>query len=1382
MMKKWIVFGVLICMLLGCLPSAAAAGNMVVADLTQMTVCQDAGLPASGEYVKSGNYTMKWAGSDLFRNISIKTQRQDLSAGNYLEVWVYSKTKSDGRFTIAMISDDSSTVCTDYYYTTVTANWAGWKLLSLKYTGEDSDFQVESKPVGLENISEIRLWPNYGGASMKEDAALYFDKITCSAEKGESGSAGETTGNIYMIGDFSKEENVAKTGFPSSSEQTLSGEVTLKWAGAFLEKAPKMTAPTDWTPYTTLVMDIYSEKNTGSTFRIAAISDNPETDGQDYYMSSFAVDWTGWKKLVLVTGEEASDFTKSRTPLGWNQISDVIFWPVYGGVGPDPSTVLYIDKIYLTDQEVEKPVFNNDTDYILPSQTKPDFEDAVGLIKQNHPNQSHPRLLLNAQDFENLKELVKTEPYLMRTYQSVMATADAALKADVLTYGTPDGKRLPRTAPNMMPPLAMAYKLTGETKYKDRLWQELEAVSAFPDWNPSHFLDVGDFARGMAYAYDWLYDDWTPQQRRIMRNAMVRHGFGPSINLLRGKSGFAGQVNNWNEVINSGLGLAALAFGDEPGYEELCNEVINLTVDSLPIGLAPFAPDGACPEGPGYWNYAMETFFQYNSAMFTAMETDFGLTQMEGIGKTGYFPVSLMGPTGQTFNFADGGAGAVRNGVFFWIAQLFDQPELGGYQMETGTTGTWADLAMYRPDERQKDFSKNMPLDNIFRGEQEIATLRNSWADKNALYVAFKGGSNQASHCDLDMGDFVIDALGVRWICEMGAEYYEAPGMWDFGADGGRWLYYRKNPEGQNTLVINPTDKVAQNVYATAPIETYETSDAAAYGIVDLTEAYKDYAREVKRGVGLVNNRGTVLVQDEIKTMSPSEIYSFFHTTADIEIANSKTAFLKINNKKMRVDLLSKDGSFEAMDAAPLPTSKQPDYPQMDNSGTRKLAVHLLNAVNPTISVMFTPVVEGQPEGQLPTVLPLSNWEQYKNGSAALTSLAVDGIPVNGFSPYNLLYRVSTGISGKVTATADADIAIDIRQAEGDESAAFVTAKSKSTGLQSIYSVSFEAYEPSLFTKGVRKYEIKSVKASAVPEAVNIPDNTIDGDYDTKWAAEGEEWIEWDLGEPKQIDTVSLAFMNGDTRIAKFRLETSQDGSMFTPVFEGTSSGTTNYLEPYSFPKTTARYIRFVNLGNSVNNWVSLTEVNIPEIVERFADAANHWASEDIQLFNTLGIVNGVSATEFAPENPVTRAEFLAMVTRIASMSPGSTYQNQFSDVAADAWYAGNVQAAMEQGILPAEMVQDGMFKPEQSITREEMVSIIVKTYAAITGLNTASASLDGFTDAASISDYAKPYVQQALALHIVKGLSENMFGPKEHATRAETVVIVKRLATQILE
>ena len=1381
MKKKWILFIVLSCMLLSMLPCAAASQSMVVADLTQLAVCQDAGLPASGEYVKSGSYTMKWAGSDLFRNVTIPTQRQDLSAGNYLEVWVYSKVKDSGRFTIALMSDDPSTACTDYYYTTVTVNWTGWKHLSLKYTGEDSVFQEASSPVGLEYIDEIRLWPNYGGGSMNVNAALYFDKITCAEEQNGEGDSAVDNGNQYVIADFSKEENVAKTGFPSSDEQKLSGDVTLKWSGANLEKSLTLSSPADWTPYQSLVIDMYSEKATNSTIRIVAISENPETEGQDYYMTAISIDWTGWKTLVFIPGD-GGDFTKNRTPLGWDQVTGFTFWPAYGGVSPDPSTVLYIDKIYLTDQEVEKPSFDNETDYILPSQTKADFADAIGRIKQNYPNQSHPRLLMNAEEFENLKELVKTDSYLMRTYQSVIRTADAALTAEVLTYGTPDGKRLPRTAANMMPPLAIAYRLTGEEKYKDRLWTEIEAVSAFPDWNPSHFLDVGDYARAMAYAYDWLYDDWTEEQRRVMRNAMVRHGFGPSIALLRTQTGFAGQENNWNEVINAGLGLAALAFGDEPGYEELCNEVINLTVDSLPIGLACFAPDGACPEGPGYWRYAMQTFFQYDSAMFSAMGTDFGLTELEGIDKTGYFPVSLMGPTKQTFNFGDGGSETIRDGVLFWIGRLFDQPELGGYVMETGNSGDWADLVMYRTDDRQYDFSKNMQLDNVFRGEQEVVTLRSSWADDNALFVGFKGGHNQASHCDLDMGDFVIDALGVRWICELGSEYYEAPGMWEFGPDGGRWLYYRKNPEGQNTLVINPSDKVAQNVYARAPIETYETSDTAAYGIIDLTEAYQSYAQEVKRGVGLVNNRSAVIVQDEIKTTSPSEIYSFFHTAADIEIVDSKTALLKQGNKQMRVELLSNEGSFEAMEAEPLPTSKQPNYTQLDNSGVRKLAVHLQKATNPTISVMFTPVNEGQPAGDTPSVIPLANWAQYKEGSAAITSLEVDGIPVAGFSPYNMFYTINTGIVGTVTAQADADIELELQQAEGVGKTAFVTAHSKSTGLQAVYSVSFAPYEPLMFTNDVKKYEIQSVKASAVPEAANTPECTIDGDYDTRWAAEGEEWIQWDLGEAKPFDTVALAFLNGDVRIARFRLEVSTDGVNFTQIFEGSTSGNTNNLERYTFDQITARYIRFTNLGNSVNNWVSLTEFNVPQIIETFDDVVGHWAEEEIGVFQSIGIVDGVSDTKFAPDSQVTRAEFLAMVERVASITPTNAYQNQFADVADSAWYASVAQAATEWSLLPEEMVQDGMLHPEQNITREEMVSIIVKLYTAATGVAAPLAPLEGFSDADAISDYARTYVQQALSLRIIKGISENLFGPKDYATRAEAVVIVKRLATQILE
>lgn len=1370
-------------MLLGLLQVSAAA-DLVVADLTRITSIQRCGLPASTEYKKTGSFTMKWAGADIFRDITIPADTKDLSGSKYIEMWVYSPVATKSQFTLAFLSDSTDTACTDYFYANINVNWSGWKLVSLGYGEEDNAFTSVYSPVGWNKIDEIRLWPYYGGNTPVEGTALYFDKIMAKAEKSaESEGGGSGDGDKMILADFSVKNNVVAAGFPASSEQTLSGDVSLKWAGADLKRAPNIKLPiTDWSAYGVLEMDVYSEKMTGSDMKVVVISENPETEGTDYYVTSMIVDWTGWKTFSVNIGDYGS-FSKNRQPLGWDQVTQFTFWPEFGGVSVDPSTVLYIDKIWLSGEPTGSD-FDNTKDYILPAQSQADDVDTVALIQEKHPNQGHPRLLLTEEDFTNLKEYIKTDPYMKKSYGNVINTANAALSEAVLTYGTPDGKRLPRSAPNMMPPLAMAYKLTGDTKYKDRLWTEIEAVSAFPDWNPSHFLDVGDFARGMAFAYDWLYNDWNEAQRRTMRNALVRHGFGPSMGPLRSKTGFAGQVNNWNQVINSGVGLAALAFADEPGYKELCNEVINRTVDSLPTGIASFAPDGACPEGPGYWNYAMETFFQYDAGMHSAMGTDFGLTQLEGMNRTGYFPVTMNGPTNLSFNFADAGSGMVRNGVLFWVARLFDQPELGGFQLETGSSsgGNWADMALYRPDPRQSGFRDSMPLDNFFRGEQNVATVRSTWYDRDALFMGFKGGHNQASHCDLDIGSFVMDALGTRWIVELGSEYYEAPGMWDFGLTGGRWNYYRKRAEGNNTLVINPKAGADQNPFATADIYKFESSDAAVYGLVDMTEAYKDDVQEAKRGFALVNNRSTMIVQDEIKNTKPAEIYSFFHTAAKVTVApDKKSAIMEQNKQKMKVTLVSPNNAeLLLMDAAPLPTSPNPTE-NLDNSMYKKLAVHMTNAVNPTISVVFTPVKEGQPETNIPSLLRLDQWDEYKKGGARVETLTVDGIPLEGFSPYNLAYTLEDGNVGTVAATADSNMELEITQADGVGSSAFIRAKQKTTGEEVIYSVTFDERVPESLAANVDSYEIKGVAASAVPEAANVPENTFDKDFTTRWSADNQAWIAWDLGEEVPVSSVMLSFMNGSQRATIFKLEVSTDGTNYTTVFDGRSNGKTDALESFSFAPVNARYIRYNGSGNTSNEWNSITEVNIPKPTKQFNDIDGHWAQNEINYMASIGMANGVNDTQFAPEETVNRAEFISMVARADGLAE-KEYAGSFSDVKAGDWFAGQVQAAWDEGMIPPEMVTDGKLQPNAPITREEMCSVIVKTYELNKNKQIPTYGLERFTDQAEISDYAKPYVEKGLSLRLIKGVEENLFAPKDSATRAQAVVMVKRLFIQIAD
>ncbi len=1361
---------------IGLLPVVSFAADNTVADLSSLGSIQKTGLPASGVFTRSGDYSLKWSGADLYNNVIIPTTKSDWTGGNYVEFWVYSKANTKTEFSVGLVSDNPETACLDYYVTEISIWWSGWNLVSLCYSGDESVFTPTHSPLGIDKISEIRLWPTYGGNAPVAGTELYIDSFTIS----ESSHAGVDAGtdkddDIYVLADFSVEANVVEAGFPASSERTLSGPVTLKWAGSDITKIPPVSSfPTDWTSYQSLAINVYSEVANNSIIRFVALSENPSTDGSDYYMALMTLNWTGWKTVSFTLNE--NDFTKSRTPLGWSNITGFDIWTGFGGVSADPSTVLYLDKIFLS----KTSLIDNSVDYMLDATLEENFFDAAAAIKENTSADAHPRLLITEDDIENIKSLIKTNTFMAKTYKSVINTANAALEANVQKYELPDGLRLSRAAPNMMPPLALAYLLTEDERYKDRLWQELEAVCNFSDWNPGHFLDVGDFAYGVALAYDWLYDDWTPEQRRVIRNGIVRNGFGPSMTHLRSGYGFAGQTNNWNQVISSGIGLGALAIADEPGYADLANEVINRTGACLPKAVATFAPDGACPEGPSYWSYAKEGFYTYVACMLDTMGYDFGLSEMEGMENTGYFPISIMGPTNQVFNFGDGGAGSINGGIFFNLARIYDKPELGGYELNIVAAGDWTDLVMYREDERMSDYRKYMPLDKHFRGNQDLATMRSSWNDHDALFVAFKGGDNSAGHNDLDLGSFVLDALGARWIQELGSEYYEAPGMWD----DGRWLYYRKNTEGQNTLVINPSKDPGQDPKAVAPIETFESAESAAYGIIDLTEAYADVAKEVKRGFGLINNRSVIVLQDEIKTSSPSEIYSFFHTGADIEISSDKkSAILSINDERLRVDLISDEGELLEMDAVPLPTSANPPYPNMENKDIKKLAVHLTNAVNPTITVTFTPLQANQPELEpMSTIIPLAQWQQYKDSGVSLTSLSVDGVALDEFTPYNTFYNIGTGIHGTVTAQAGENTEISITQAPGVGGTAFVIATNTVSGMQSIYSVSFVPDNPPLFTEGLSAYEIVGVEASSIPEPVNAPINTIDGDISTKWAAEGDgEWIEWDLGEAKWVNSVALAFMSGDARFAEMEIQLSENGTDYVTVFKGLSSGKTTALESFNFADTYARYVRFVSYGNSVNEWVSLTEVNIPQVIREFDDIVGHWATEDIMLFASLGFVNGSSPTEFKPEDPVTRAEFLAIVSRSIGLDTDVSYGGEFADVSESDWYASTLSACKTYGLIPDEMAADGSFMPNVNITREEMVAVIVKAYEAALGTNHSKANLDTlFADSRDVTAQYRDYVASGVALRLVKGISETTFAPKANATRAEAVVMIKRLLTLI--
>lgn len=121
---------------------------------------------------------------------------------------------------------------------------------------------------------------------------------------------------------------------------------------------------------------------------------------------------------------------------------------------------------------------------------------------------------------------------------------------------------------------------------------------------------------------------------------------------------------------------------------------------------------------------------------------------------------------------------------------------------------------------------------------------------------------------------------------------------------------------------------------------------------------------------------------------------------------------------------------------------------------------------------------------------------------------------------------------------------------------------------------------------------IATVTASS--SDTNLPANAIDGDLATRWSAQGDgEWLQIELSDRIIISGVQIAFFKGDQRVSSFDLDVSVDGATWQTVYIGQSSGQSAGFELFNFDPLSARYVRYIGHGNSVNNWNSLTEIQV---------------------------------------------------------------------------------------------------------------------------------------------------------------------------------------------
>ncbi|MBR5506779.1 MAG: S-layer homology domain-containing protein [Clostridia bacterium] len=173
-------------------------------------------------------------------------------------------------------------------------------------------------------------------------------------------------------------------------------------------------------------------------------------------------------------------------------------------------------------------------------------------------------------------------------------------------------------------------------------------------------------------------------------------------------------------------------------------------------------------------------------------------------------------------------------------------------------------------------------------------------------------------------------------------------------------------------------------------------------------------------------------------------------------------------------------------------------------------------------------------------------------------------------------------------------------------------------------------------------------------------------------------------------------------------------------------------------------------------------------LVSSFKDiSSSHWGYEHICKLSEKNIIKGYEDGTFRPDSNITRAEFVKIVVDAFSI-PKAQKNSEFKDVTENDWFASYIKSAYDRGIVGG---FDGLFYPNEKITREDVAIIIYRALAL-----SENQSETEFSDNDKISQYAKNAVSYLSQNGIITGYETNEFKPEKSITRAEVATVISRL------
>lgn len=567
---------------------------------------------------------------------------------------------------------------------------------------------------------------------------------------------------------------------------------------------------------------------------------------------------------------------------------------------------------------------------------------------------------------------------------------------------------------------AYAYRMTSSETWLSRTWQEILNIlnyapvpsnplsSPYPYQFP-YSIDWYELTSALAIAYDWLFEFWSAEQRRQIEAMIIWaglssaiHDFGLDLSTPAAWTTTPGQENC---VSNAGILMGLLAIWDAlssnwaaNGIPDSAQQVFAQSLSSATSYCAnSVSQDGTWIETPSAGlagttaqaelasSFLVATGSTYDLLTANPNFERFGLFQMYASGNKGLFDHG----DAETTTYSVSG-----NPMMFYATQ-YNNPAYMLFQRDrTDAADPWS-MFWYEPTVAGQ-FWSGLPLDHYFDDPGDSwVSMRSSWTDDHGLYVAMKSGklTGHSAKGDLDLGDFVIDALGERWAVELGSGMTNATGYSDSEAqDSLRWMYYRKRTEGQNTILIggenqnagtSPTCKFGSTNTVQGATTGFDVPvDSTAFFTTDISSAYGEGC-SVKRGIRLLNGRRQILLQDDI-SCNRGPIEWRMHTRAAVQV-NGVSASLTLNGHTMEIRIINppEGACFKTGDAVRQPSDPPlpPGTVDQPNQGVTVLFI-TLPAGSYNLQVLFNPQWSDMTADHYvtPPFAPIDGWTLTSHG------------------------------------------------------------------------------------------------------------------------------------------------------------------------------------------------------------------------------------------------------------------------------------------------------------------------------------------------------------------------------------------------------------------